>query len=312
MPAPRADLVLAGRRRAPPSARVGSCDPAADDEHQRERLRADPRGAGRAVRALAPLETFPGRALRVVHRVVGCDEASFNEIDLRTGSFRVLVDPEEGTSDALAPQFAAYVHEHPVLEHVARSGDPRARAILDFLRPVEFRRLGLYGEFFAPLGIEDQLSTSLLVAPGERVIAVALNRAGRFSERDHALLDALRTHLLQAYRNAIAYSETLARRSADDEAALAARAALDRLSPRQREVLTLLAVGRSNPELAAELGIRPATAKKHVEHILERLGVGTRLAAARIHLLGSQAHEGGEHWWILNGRADQALAAENP
>jgi DNA-binding CsgD family transcriptional regulator len=260
--------------------------------------------------ALGSLETFPARVLRVVHGVVGCDEASFNEIDLVSGSYRVLVDPEEGAHDAAAPQFGHYMHEHPVLAYVAETGDPRPHTVSDFLRPVEFRRLGLYGEFFGPLGIEDQLSTSLLVTPGERVIAVALDRGGTFSERDHAVLDALRPHLLRAYRNAVVYGEALSRRGADDELAAAARAALAVLSARQLEVLSLLAAGRSNAQRAAELGIRPATAKKHIEHILARLGVGTRLAAARIYLLGS-APPAQERWWILNGRAEHTLAGES-
>lgn len=64
----------------------------------------------------------------------------------------------------------------------------------------------------------------------------------------------------------------------------AARAAADRLAPRQREVLALLALGLSNRDIGARLEIAPSTAKKTVERILSRLGVPNRTQAARIWL----------------------------
>jgi ATP/maltotriose-dependent transcriptional regulator MalT len=51
------------------------------------------------------------------------------------------------------------------------------------------------------------------------------------------------------------------------------------LSPREREVYELLAAGRSNPEIAKMLFISESTAKVHVRHIFEKLGVHSRAAA---------------------------------
>jgi len=51
------------------------------------------------------------------------------------------------------------------------------------------------------------------------------------------------------------------------------------LTPREREVLTLLTEGRSNQAIADALFISPRTAKNHVAHILAKLGVGSRAAA---------------------------------
>jgi DNA-binding NarL/FixJ family response regulator len=51
------------------------------------------------------------------------------------------------------------------------------------------------------------------------------------------------------------------------------------LSARQREVLALLAAGRSNHEIAATLGISEETVKVHVSVILMRLGVRDRTQA---------------------------------
>ncbi|GAB3677624.1 response regulator transcription factor [Actinocorallia lasiicapitis] len=51
------------------------------------------------------------------------------------------------------------------------------------------------------------------------------------------------------------------------------------LSPREIEILGLLARGRSNRELAKELFISEATVKTHLVHIYGKLGVETRTAA---------------------------------
>jgi len=51
------------------------------------------------------------------------------------------------------------------------------------------------------------------------------------------------------------------------------------LSPREREVLSLMAHGKSNKEIASELGITEATVKCHVSVILLRLGVTDRTQA---------------------------------
>jgi len=57
-----------------------------------------------------------------------------------------------------------------------------------------------------------------------------------------------------------------------------------RLTPRERQVLDLVADGQSNKEIARSLGIAGATARCHVQNMLTKLGVGSRVHAAALAL----------------------------
>jgi two-component system, NarL family, response regulator LiaR len=55
---------------------------------------------------------------------------------------------------------------------------------------------------------------------------------------------------------------------------------LDRLTPREREVLVLIGRGFPNKQIARELGVSEKTVKTHVGHVLAKLGVADRTQAA--------------------------------
>jgi two-component system nitrate/nitrite response regulator NarL len=59
------------------------------------------------------------------------------------------------------------------------------------------------------------------------------------------------------------------------------RAVEDRpgITPREREVLALIADGLSGPDIARELHVGPATVKTHLQSLYEKLGVSDRAAA---------------------------------
>lgn len=62
-------------------------------------------------------------------------------------------------------------------------------------------------------------------------------------------------------------------------ASQAAQSPLNRLTPRERQVLALLVEGKTNKEIAAALVVSPNTVKRHLQAIFEKLGVSTRAAA---------------------------------
>ncbi|MEY4752492.1 MAG: hypothetical protein RJA44_167 [Pseudomonadota bacterium] len=73
-------------------------------------------------------------------------------------------------------------------------------------------------------------------------------------------------------------------READDAAALEALVLAFGLTPREAEVLYWVAKGKTNRDVGDILGASPATVKKHLERIYEKLGVETRNAAATLAL----------------------------
>lgn len=71
-------------------------------------------------------------------------------------------------------------------------------------------------------------------------------------------------------------------------------ASLNRLTGRQREVMALLAQGKSNKEIAGELGLAAGTVKIHVSNIFKTLNVRNRTQAvlAAGEVMAGIAHEG--------------------
>jgi DNA-binding NarL/FixJ family response regulator len=64
--------------------------------------------------------------------------------------------------------------------------------------------------------------------------------------------------------------------------ASAARLATAALTPRETEVLSWVAKGKTNRDVGDILGLSPRTVNKHLEHVFEKLGVETRTAAAAL------------------------------
>lgn len=76
-------------------------------------------------------------------------------------------------------------------------------------------------------------------------------------------------------------SRTVVHGYVDSNDADAARA-IEALSDRERQVLSLLATGASNAEIAARMYLGVGTVKDHVSAILAKLGVATRVQAALV------------------------------
>jgi DNA-binding CsgD family transcriptional regulator len=144
-----------------------------------------------------------------------------------------------------------------------------ARMYSDYLSPRQFHRLELYQTVARPLGVEDMIRL-WLDPSGAGEARLEFDRGQRdFTERDRSVLDLIRPHLEQLRRRAHR------RRSAPSPSGKAAR-----LTLREREVVGLVADGRTNAEIANLLWISPQTVRTHLANVFEKLEVHTRTAAA--------------------------------
>jgi DNA-binding CsgD family transcriptional regulator len=155
--------------------------------------------------------------------------------------------------------------------HPDRTGDLRTVVrIADFYSSRQWHSTGMYTDLYRPKGMEHELMVSLPAAAGRhapgpgRTLRMFLFRGpgSDFSEADYALLTLLRPHMHQAYLDA-------ERR----------RHPVPTLTPRQWQLVDMLAAGHINAQIARRLGISDSTVRKHLENIYRRLEVSSRAAA---------------------------------
>jgi DNA-binding CsgD family transcriptional regulator len=190
--------------------------------------------------------------------------------------------PAAAEHESLVPGFFANFHEFAPAHHRRLSQSGTALAVSDFTSRPAMNRLAIYHDYYRPLGIEDDLSIN--VQRGDVVTCAAVLRRSRGFRRDEReLMNALRPHFKQAWANAQCFA-TLAQVSAATAVPstgwtpepLEVRFGL---TPREAEVLIWVAQGKTNPEVAIVLGIRPNTVRTHLERVFAKLGVETRHGA---------------------------------
>lgn len=158
--------------------------------------------------ALTDSASFPHYLVSALPKVVSSDITTYNEVNHRQGRVAMVVEPEGALDfpDSLRI-FEHHMHEHPIILRHQRTRDGRAYKISDFLTRQQFHRSGLYNDYYRCVDVENQMAFALPTPP-ELTLGIALNRSRRdFTERERLLLNLLRAHLIQAYRNAEVVTE---------------------------------------------------------------------------------------------------------
>lgn len=235
-------------------------------------------------------DPFPPRVLRLLRTLVPSKAVSWHEWCVEGSRSRYAVssiDPDRTRS--VWEAYATFRHQDPLPGGVPGVGGApsivgRTVKLSDVLDDRDFRRLDLYQYVCRPLGVDHVMKLFLPVRNGV-ARSLVFDGGGRdFSDRDRAVVDALQPYFLQLEENA------RARRFG--AALIPGAEAVDGLTPREREVLGLVAEGKSNAEIAAELWIAVGTVRIHLEHIYRKLGVRSRTAAlARVR---ERSHPRGE------------------
>jgi DNA-binding CsgD family transcriptional regulator len=216
---------------------------------------------------------FAGVVLPGLAALVGCDMLSYNEIGPATGQVQYRDYPAGVLAAVNQAVFAAYVHQHPLVNYYRRTGGSEPVKISDFLSRQQLHHTGLYAEFFRRVSVEHQIAIRLPGADAQ-VIGVALSRERTdFTEADREMLGLLRLPLMTALLRAHA------RYDAQRALATTTPGALADLTDREVQILQLVALGRTNAAIARSLDVSPRTIAKHLERIYRKLGVSSRTAA---------------------------------
>lgn len=224
-----------------------------------------------------PEKGVPWSLLSDLSEQISCDCVLFQGYDTRRNSLwftqEVPVedeDPDSAFEQQLDKTFWEHYWDCMTCSYPDRSGDLRSIVQeTDFYSVREYHSTGMYCDVMKPQGFEHQLGLFLPEPPGPDA---GVGRTARlfflrgpgpaFSERDRALLTLVRPHMQEALLDA-------ERR----------RNPVPDLTPRHWDLLHLLAAGRTNTQIARQLGLSEGTVRTHLENIYGRLDVSNRTAA---------------------------------
>jgi DNA-binding CsgD family transcriptional regulator len=218
-------------------------------------------------------EGLPPSLLADLMGLIRCDVVWFGGLDSeRQESWFLQTKPDGGEAavvDGAPVNWQHYRYCQPC-SYPDRTGDLRSIVkTADFYSTRQWHSIGTGCGLNRPMGFEHNLMLTLPATPGPglvpgRTVRLLFCRGPGpdFSERDRALLTLLRPHVHEAYLDA-------ERR----------RHPVPLLTPRQKELLRLVASGHTNNQIARRLGITEGTVGTHLENIYERLQVSSRILA---------------------------------
>ena len=215
-----------------------------------------------------PVESVWESARSTIKALIPCDAVGFPIQDVAHGGcvsreftdkYETYLDPGACSDDA--PYWHLFWSVH--CSYPQRSGD-----YITVTRPTDFesrRQIlnGPTGEFLRLNGMRHEVIVPMppLNAVDYQIMLWRADGSG-FSERDRLLLAMVRPHL-------VAIRDATFKREGEPPP----------LTSRQRQLVSLIAAGLTNRQIARHLGLSEHTVRKHVENIFERLQVNSRTAA---------------------------------
>lgn len=196
-------------------------------------------------------------------RVFHADEITLNDLDLgarhSTTVELVHTHPEQHYGD-----FWEHFWDTLSCSYTERSSRLRGEVMMteDFYSTRQWHSTGMYTECLGPCGVDQALVIPLPAPPGlARRLCLFRCPSSSFSEDHRSAAELLLPHVADALRHQ------------------SRRAAVQSLTPRQQELLRLVAAGHPNTIIARQLKLSPFTVRKHLENAFAKLGVSSRTEA---------------------------------
>lgn len=179
-----------------------------------------------------------------------------------------VIDDDESVRKSLKRLLDSARHETEVfksaLEFLSRSPHPGPSCVI-----VDVQMPGLNGIDFQNVLIENNREEQLIFITGHGDIPMCA-QAMKAGAVDFLPKPFKTKELLRSVDRALTRSAEQRRRASEKDRA---RALLDRLTPREYEVMQLVATGLLNKQVGGELGMAEKTVKTHRAHVMQKLGI---------------------------------------
>lgn len=151
-------------------------------------------------------DAFTNHLVSAFSQLGSADVYSYNELNLREHRAVYKYAPQDFT---IVPHgmeiFSRFLHQHPHVQYMAKTGDGSPHTISDFMPLRQFKKTDLYQEFYRPTRIPYALVVG--VRGGQdasgTALSLGMHRSSQdFCEQDRSVLMAIRPHVLQAFTNA--------------------------------------------------------------------------------------------------------------
>lgn len=180
--------------------------------------------------------------------------------------------------------FNQHVHEHPYVELMLSERQNHLEVLQQEKSLKQFQNTALYNEFYDK--VQGQNHLWLAYRDANELLSCVFLRESEFSDRELAMSQLIHPHVESAWKSwkkmrALKQELNLLKgsiyQSEEEEAAAARmRKTIDALTPRQRDVAELVALGEDNQQVSDELKISIGTVKKHLQTIFQSMDVQHR------------------------------------
>lgn len=218
---------------------------------------------------------YAERAFAFVEKMVPAEFIAFGSLDLTTEQLDIGFNHSVSEFPKAMEAFGSLMGKYDLFkwDPTVNDGKPFCRS--DYFSRRQFRELDIYSEVYKRIGIDDHCAVFVPGASDEvAFFGIEREKGHNFTADERVLLELAQTHLGNA-REVAKVREQMMELGASPEPLAEAG-----LTPREAEVLTWLAEGKSNEEISILLRLKLYTVKGYVKTIFQKIGAPNRLAAS--------------------------------